>query len=318
LVRWLDDGSNIFVLCFDSKSVTREALDQLRSDLPHDRCFFVGMPIVWAGSSQVASSLSAIEIALDKDKSWSHFINLSESDIPLRPLAELKARLDASGPAHSVIFYFDRYSKFDPKPVDPDHEIIGMDYFGRQDRPRFQIQRSALPLFKAIIDSGFGRNDLRAQLRIEEDSTENRLRIRSLTTDDIGRRKALFAKYPYGFGRQWVCLHRSFCEWLFASGAAPELFDELKHVFIPDECFFQTASLASGKPLGSTIENGCLHAHEGSPMDIGPARLEELAASKKFFARKLTDDPQGESIVVDWVEARLSKEGIETDERAVA
>jgi hypothetical protein len=296
LVKWLDDGEAVFAICYDTKSVTSEALESLRASLPPDRCTMIGLPIIWAGASQVKSTLLAIEALLRHDLDWSHFINLSESDVPLRPVPELRQYLDSPAAQKSHIFFFRKNAPF--RPVATEGETAGEDYvlidhFGQRDRPKFLTQRSALPLLKEIIGANFGRNDLRASLKVDEIPDQNILRIASLSSFDIRLRELCFEKFPYSYGRQWACLHRDFCEWLIGGKVATELASVLSHVLIPDECFFQTAAMCVTRPPALKIAEWNLHASDGEPLFITPECWPRLSATRRFFARKLAPGSDG-------------------------
>ena len=51
----------------------------------------------WGGWSLSQVLLDAIDMALERDPDWTHFVNLSGQCLPIRPLAEIRARLAAAG-----------------------------------------------------------------------------------------------------------------------------------------------------------------------------------------------------------------------------
>jgi hypothetical protein len=112
---------------------------------------------------------------------------------------------------------------------------------------------------------------------------------------------------PYGGGAYW-CMSRQVAEYVhdFVQGN-PAYVRFFKHVFVPDELFFQTIVLNS--PLRETVVNDHLRfidwSEEPGPTILRIEHLPKLVASGKLFARKF--DASVDSEILDALD-RVIKE----------
>ena len=111
------------------------------------------------------------------------------------------------------------------------------------------------------------------------------------------------------YGGFWGMLTREFCEWLVTSDVTKKYSRALRHTKIPDEFFFQT--IIKQSPFAATLDGNPRRYLRFEPGASGPktltcADLDDIMASKAFFARKLD-----ESIDVQLLE--LLAEAIKAD-----
>jgi hypothetical protein len=113
---------------------------------------------------------------------------------------------------------------------------------------------------------------------------------------------------PYGGAPYW-CLARPVVEHVRETvRRRPELVRFFRHVFVPDEIFFQTIVVNS--PWRETLVDDALRYVDWSgrpaPAILRRADLDRLVASPKLFARKFDVTVDGE--ILDLLDARLDRE----------
>jgi hypothetical protein len=122
------------------------------------------------------------------------------------------------------------------------------------------------------------------------------------------RRRLPGGLQPYGGGAYW-CLSRTVAEYAHEFVLQnPAYVRFFKHVFIPDELFFQTIIVNS--PLRDTIVNDNLRyidwSREPAPAILRSADLPQLAASGKLFARKF--DMTVDATILDLLDQQSENE----------
>jgi hypothetical protein len=233
--------------------------------------------VLWGGYRMVGVQLEAIAAARRRPEPWTHFINLTGQDFPLKPIAEISAYL-AARPATSFVSWFD-----------PVYQNYWSDARDRLARYYFEWPW----LDRLLRVPGLGRR-LRRLLRWEND-------LPHLT----GYRRPWPDFHYYG-GANHVILSRAACDYLTTAPAAREIARWLKHAAHANEILFQTALLNS--PLAPTIVNTHLREidfppHAPHPRTFTSADFERLARSPKFFARKF--DETVDAGVLDRLARRL-------------
>lgn len=121
------------------------------------------------------------------------------------------------------------------------------------------------------------------------------------------RRRLPLGLEPFGGGAYW-CLSRRAID--FVHGfvhANPQVVRFFRHVFVPDEIFFQTILMNS--PLHNEIENDNLRyvewSREPAPAVLGVDDLDAMLCSGKLFARKF--DPTVDDAVLAELDRRLDR-----------
>ena len=106
LLDALQHPDDLFIIHISKKTEPGLAR-QLRlacGDAPNVR-FLEPRPIVWGGWDLAAVELDAMALALKEGAHWTHYINLSGQDFPLKPVSEIKSTLVASDPNTNYMGY---------------------------------------------------------------------------------------------------------------------------------------------------------------------------------------------------------------------
>jgi hypothetical protein len=119
------------------------------------------------------------------------------------------------------------------------------------------------------------------------------------------RRRLPLGLEPYGGGAYW-CLARDVVEHIHGFvHDNPSYVDFFKHVFVPDELFFQTIVMNS--PLGESIENENLRyldwTRRPAPAVLGKDDFPALVSTHKLFARKF--DERVDVSILDLLDAHI-------------
>lgn len=239
--------------------------------------------VLWGGYEMAAAQIEAAATALRVDSRWSHFINLTGQDFPLKPLAQLEAKLHAAPEASYV-------SWFDPvfKPL----------WKNARDRLNFYYLEWAW-LDRLLRVPGLGRR-LRRVL-----GWQSRLpHIPGYTRD--------WPDFRYFGGANHVILSRAATEYLANDPEARRITRWLKHSAHANEIIFQTVLLNS--PLAPHIVNTHLREIDFAPNSPHPRTFtikdfDRLKASPMFFARKF--DEQVDRQILEWLQARVRAAGAE-------
>lgn len=223
--------------------------------------------------------IAAMQRALDLSSQWSHFINLTGQDFPIKSREEILRKLS---PLHGTSFV----SWFDPL-ASP---------LWKNARARLDRYHLAYPWLARLLQlPGVGR------------------RVRHLFGWDnqlpyvpFYRRKwPAFFRY-YG-GAHHVILNRETCAYMNADARAHRIRRWLRHAGIADEIIFQTVLLNS--PLAPTLVNEHFReivfpaSDSPHPMTLTEKDLPRLFASRAFFARKF--EPVKSDGVVDALEKKI-------------
>ena len=197
------------------------------------------LKIVWGGFAAAEVQLIAMERALAAHPHWSHFINLSGQDFPLKRLDELDAAL-AEHPQRNYVPWFDPLGD------------------GRWRNARERVDRFYLDwpwLNRVLRWPGIGR------------------RLRSLFgfnnllpfVPGVHRGEPPFRYYG---GSNYVVLSRAAAKYIVHNPAARKITRWLRHTLHPDEILVQSVLLNS--PLARTVVNTGLHAIDFPPHSPHP------------------------------------------------
>src|SRR5450432_3714966 len=89
LIDRIHHPEDLFVLHFDRRSPEglRALADRLRTTHPN---IILQRPraVLWGGPQIIDVQIEAMDLALRQPHAWTHFINLTGQDFPLRPRAE--------------------------------------------------------------------------------------------------------------------------------------------------------------------------------------------------------------------------------------
>jgi hypothetical protein len=90
-----------------------------------------GRPVVWGGWSQVSAELAAIRFALQADRNWKYFINLSGQDYPIQSLATIRQVLADAWPRSFIrVWPFERVRTTEPDDPHLRGKVV-IELFGR-------------------------------------------------------------------------------------------------------------------------------------------------------------------------------------------
>lgn len=109
LLRAVWHPANLYLLHYEKRAPRDEhrALSRLAEEHPNVR-ILPPRVVLWGRYSQVAIQLKAISCLLHTDAPWTHFINLTGQDFPLKPQAAIMRELAAAG-STSFVSYFDPF-----------------------------------------------------------------------------------------------------------------------------------------------------------------------------------------------------------------
>lgn len=219
--------------------------------------------VLWGGYRMIGVQLEAIAAALRRPVPWTHFINLTGQDFPLKPTVEIADYL-AARPDTSYVSWFD-----------PVYQPFWNDARERLDRYYFEWPW----LDRVLRVRGLGRH-LRRILRWQND-------LPHIT----GYRRP-WPNFHYYGGANHVILNRAACNYVTSDPAARDVARWLRHSAHANEILFQTVLLNS--PLAPTIVNTHLREidfppHSPHPRTFTSADFDRLTRSPKFFARKFDE-----------------------------
>lgn len=235
--------------------------------------------IFWGGPDMAEVQIEAMRVALHAGSGWTHFINLTGQDFPLKSREEIIARLDAA-PGRSHLSWFDP---------------LQSPALWRNARERMTRYHLAWPwLHHLLALPGFGRR-MRSVF-----GWQNQLPH----LPGYQRRWPNFFHY-YG-GANHVILARAAVRHLVESPAARRIRRWLHAAGHSDEILFQSVLLNSR--LASTLVNETLREidfppHSPHPRVFTSADLPRLLASPALFARKF--DLETDAGIVSALEEKI-------------
>lgn len=271
---------DIFVLHIDPRAPA--SLHTLGRDLArshHNVHLLRSRRIVWGGPVMGEVQIEAMATALDCDSRWTHFLNLTGQDFPLKSREEMLARF-AAAPEKSYISWFD--------PLDAEQ-------LWSNARERITRYHLTWPWLHRLLGiPGIGR-----RLR-QLCGWKNQLPW----LPRYQRRWPDFFRY-YG-GANHVALSRAAATYLVEDPAACRIRRWLHAAGHPDEILFQSALLNS--PLAPTLVNETLREidfprHSPHPRTFTSADLPRLLESPALLARKF--DAGTDATVLDRLESRV-------------
>jgi hypothetical protein len=224
------------------------------------------------------TQIEAMAAALDHGTRWTHFLNLTGQDFPLKSRAEMLARLERG---RSYLSWFDPLAD-------------GRWRNARERLTRFHLTGPRLQRVLAL--PGAGRL-LRAAL-----GWRNQLPWLP------GVRRAWPRFFRYYGGANHVALARDAAVYLVEEPAALRIRHWLRHAAHSDEIVFQSVLLNS--PLAGTLVNESLReidfpVHSPHPRTFTSADLPRLVESSALLARKF--DPAADARVLEILESRLPR-----------
>jgi len=235
--------------------------------------------IIWGGPEMIDTQIEAMALALQVDPQWSHLLNLTGQDFPLKTRAEVVARL-AQDPGRSFVSWFDPLQR--PR-------------FWKNARERIARYHPAWPwLHRLLAVPGLGR-----RVRALFGWTNQRPWI-------PGYRRPFPGFFRYFGGANHVVLARAAVRHLVHDPAARRIRRWLRGAAHSDEIVFQSVLLNS--PLAPSLANESLREidfplHSAHPRTFTAADLPRLLASPALVARKF--DLAADSAVFDSLEARV-------------
>jgi len=234
-------------------------------------------PIVWSGFEMARVQMDAMAEALRMDSQWTHFINLTGQDFPIKSREQIVGFLNAS-PRTSFISWFD--------PLKTTYWKNARDRISRHYFESAFVQR-------LLFFPGIGR------------------RIRSLF-DWHARpalpfyRKEMPQDFQYFGGSNHGVFSREAAQYLNEDPRAQRIIQWSKHTLHANEIVFQTALLNS--PLKPFLQNTDLREIDFNPASPHPhiftiGDIDTLIHSRQLFARKFDESLDRE--VLDRLEAHL-------------
>jgi len=269
-----------FVLHFDWRAPRElHALGRELADTHPNVHVLPARRIVWGGPVMGEVQIEAMATALDCDRRWTHFLNLTGQDFPLKSRDEMIARF-AAAPDKSYVSWFD--------PLNAD----GLWSNARERLTRYHLTWAWLQALLSI--PGIGR----------------RLRQLFGWTNQLPSLPGFERKWPdffkYYGGANHVALSRSAVRYLVENPAAKRIRRWLRAAGHPDEILFQSVLLNS--PFAPYIVNETLREidfprHSPHPRTFTTEDLPRLLESPALLARKF--DAAVDPAVLDELESRI-------------
>jgi len=298
LLSWISHPDNLYVVMVDCATRVPKSFQEAIALLPNVHVFN-DMPCNWGGASMVAETLKAISIALSLSSRWQYFINISGSDIPLKPQDEMAEILDNWKSEGKSTFITDfGHCQFNPEIV-IDESIQDCREIAFRQNIKFLVYGQAKQLFERLDQSPITLPHQRSWICVSEDFHRKVLHMRPLYSVEKEARADFLAENPFRFGRQWMVIDRTMCARICESPITRRVFEFLKTVMIPDECFFQTLLNRPDLSESSILRSDNLRFKLGGPHDLHDGDLDELVDSKALFARKL-NEVKGQN-VIQWI-----------------
>jgi hypothetical protein len=280
LLRAVWHPGNLYLLHYDkrSPSVEHEAVAHFPEEFPGVRILRC-KAVCWGRFSQVAVQIGALELAVQSATSWTHFINLTGQDFPLKPQTDILCILSEVA-GISFVSHFD--------PFDGVHWRYAASRLTR-------IHIDSLFLEKLLTLPAIGRRVRRAL------GWSNRI-----PTVPLFRRGS-----PKGFryfgGSNHLILSRDAATYVVHDPKARRTIRRLRWSGHPDESVFQS-SLLNSRFLEKTVNDDRRAVFwekygDASPQTLTVADLDRLRNARtegKLFARKF--DGLRDSRILDLVE----------------
>ena len=233
--------------------------------------------IIWAGPQMAEVQVEAMQVALEHGTRWTHFLNLTGQDFPLKSRAEMLARLE-----HGRSYL----SWFDPLLLDGPWRAPG------ERLTRYHLSGPGLQRLLSI--PGLGRSVRRVF------GWQNQLPWIP------GYRRAWPRFFRYYGGANHVALARAAAQHLVEDPTARKIRHWLRHAGHSDEILFQSVLLNSA--LAPTLVNETWReidfpAHSPHPRTFTSEDLPRLLRSAALLARKF--DAATDPRVLDVLESRL-------------
>ena len=189
--------------------------------------------IGWGGGGTLRKTIRGAFSLLELDASWDYYIVLSGQDLPLKPRAAIRERLE-SGRAHGKSFLRSAACEILDPAEAPTLNPKGSRCTLWGDRGHTKIY--------ACPDTINPQSSMSARWLVDITEVGQKSEVYIATADPLlhERRRAFFERHPFHIGANWFNLHRSLVEHMRSDPFAYELYDILRTTFIPDESYFQT------------------------------------------------------------------------------
>eukprot|EP01113_Clastostelium_recurvatum_P046446 TRINITY_DN8141_c0_g1_i1.p1 TRINITY_DN8141_c0_g1~~TRINITY_DN8141_c0_g1_i1.p1 ORF type:complete len:537 (-),score=113.10 TRINITY_DN8141_c0_g1_i1:35-1645(-) len=242
----------------------------------------------WGDISLVYMNIACIVELLQMDKNsaspWSHVINLSIYDAPLKPIYRLE--------------------EFLAMEEHKDRNFINVEDLGRNDRRQNLHITCNRVNTRILFPNGMqacGGDTYAEDFQERISSASNITLVNNwMYLIPVGHEHT---PTVYHEGSQWHILSRAFAEWFVSSIESVEMLFSFKFTFIPDESMFQTAILNS--PFKHTHINNhyrWINWKRGN-INVLAEDKDELKRTNHFFARKVIDPKVFEMIMTEVVPA---------------
>lgn len=270
LVRALHHPADIILLHVDARAPA--AMHQAAASLSQDLSGVEVMPsrpIVWGGSTMIETQIAAMDLALRRHVDWTHFINLTAQDFPLKTRSDCIQKLGID-PTASYLSWFD-----------PLREPIWKNARERLDR--YYIEWPWLDRLLRV--PGLGR---RLRRILGWSNTLPRVPF-------FRRRWPDFFHY-YG-GSNYVVLSRAAAAYVARDVSARRIRHWLRASAHADEIVFQTVLLNSShrtRLINNDLREIDFPRNAPHPRTFTHADLPRLRSSTKLFARKFDESVDSE------------------------
>ena len=285
LIGFIYSPTNFYLIFIDKSRAAAAAslVDRLRH--VDNIAFRLDSYVTWGGVSQVNAMLAGMMRMRQTGRSHRFYVNISDSDIPLWTLEQLTSFLEQAETRNKRAFiaHWQPEVGFAELGLSDD---TGLAFVRHRPDIAFSVDARVAHYFDGRRQSPIVDAALRPLFMCYEQSVDKTIHIRPLAVFELAQRKTLFGRHPIYFGRQWMALHSSIIDELFADPHFFMIYQTCATTFIPDEMFFQTALLNIVEDK-NTIVGDNLRFRGGAPSTITDDDFPELEeAAGAAFARK--------------------------------
>ena len=301
LIQVLWHAAHLFVVHLDART-DAAAANALEARYRQNNVRFIRQrrTVGWGAFSMVEVLLAALSKALIAAPHFDFFVNLSDADVALRTASELGSFL---GGFRGRSFVAIKYPEADAMRYQAHAHMRSSTWLECEGEGFLVINQTAAHFFGAE-----GRRCCFAR--------SGPIVYGPLAFERPPPPEAVKSFYH---GSQWVVLDHDAADWLVHSSTAVELAAHLRHTYMADEAFVQTALMAS--PLKGRLINHNLRyidwphgygdpnaywrrvgtRHMAGPMVLTPELFRSVARSPAIFARKVdAEDAEGIVFIREW------------------
>jgi hypothetical protein len=288
LINWIYHPNNLYYVSIDKNLDLTADIGTLGAGAPENIRFRSPLPVVWGGISQVRVTIEAIRAMLEMDSGWEYFVNLSDTDVPLKSQEQIFSilRRRAENEEKNFLKFWQHTSPIKYPLLDDSVPPNWKEMLPFRNDVRFLVHSQCQSMFSHVSWSPVMKPHLRLAVHVDEKLDPKTLQVSPCRNEEALARQDLFQEHAPSFGKLWSVLHRDTCEWLVSSSLIERFLNVFSTTFCPDESMLHTL-LATNKAFKAHTVRDSLRFASGQPVTVNDTILPRLRASEALFARKL-------------------------------